>query len=73
MMSLYQRIIERNIGILKELDELDKIRLSVMSQLGIEEDNLRLKAALIFQWIFRLYAQKMGEAHTIKMVKKMVK
>ncbi|MCX8188232.1 MAG: hypothetical protein N3F64_00805 [Nitrososphaeria archaeon] len=72
-MSLYQSIVEQNIGILKELDELDKIRLSVMSQLGILEDNLRLKAALIFQWIFRLYTQKMGEAYTIKMVRKMIK
>ncbi|MEM0054470.1 MAG: hypothetical protein QXL89_09825 [Nitrososphaeria archaeon] len=72
-MSLYQSIVEQNIGILEELDKLDKIRHTVMSQLGIEKDDLRLKAALIFQWAFRLYVRKMGEVHTIKMVKKMIK
>jgi len=72
-MSIYQGIVEQNIGILKELDELDKIRSRVMAQLGIVEDPLRLRAALIFQWIFRLYARKMGEAYTIKMVRKAMK
>ncbi len=73
MMNIYQDIVKKNIGILKEIDEIDKIRNKVMSQLGIDGDNSRLRAALIFQWLFRLYAQKMGEAHTIKIVRKMVK
>lgn len=72
-MTLYQDIVNQNIKVLRELDELDKIRCKVMAQLDIVEDSSRLRAALIFQWIFRLYARKMGEAYTIKMVKRCLK
>ncbi|MBC7091884.1 MAG: hypothetical protein H5T50_08275 [Nitrososphaeria archaeon] len=59
-MTLYQNIVDQNIGLLRELDELDRIRHEVMAQMGFVEDGSRLRAVLIFQWIFRLYVRKKG-------------
>lgn len=69
----YQSIVEENFKLLSELDELEKVRRIVMVQLELVEDVSRLKDASIFQWIFRLYARKMGEAYTIKLVKEAMK
>lgn len=69
----YQSIVEENFKLLNVLDELEKVRRVVMVQLGIVEDVSRLKAASIFQWLFRLYARKVGEAYTIKSVKEAMK
>ncbi|MBS7612238.1 hypothetical protein KEJ27_08590 [Candidatus Bathyarchaeota archaeon] len=67
----YQSIVEENIKLLGELDELERVRRAVMVQLGLVEDPSRLRAALIFQWLFRLYARRMGEAYVTKLVKGM--
>lgn len=68
----YQSIVEESVKLLSELDELEKIRRIVMARLGLVEDGSGLRAALIFQWLFRLYARRMGEAYTIKLVKGMI-
>ena len=66
----YQEIVDENLRKFREeYEAIVKARKAVISQLGLKDKGPGLEAALILQWLLRLYARKIGEIKLLKLVK----
>ncbi len=66
----YQAIVDRNLQLLRELEALEKARISVMKQLGLSDE--RASDAALLQWLVRLYARRAGEARLLRRVRELL-
>jgi len=66
----YEAIVSRNLKLVSELEEIEAARREVVRQLGLSEEGL--EAALIFQWLLRLYARRVGEPSVLGLIKKLL-
>ena len=68
-----QKIVDKNVKEFSgEYEVIVKARSEVLSQLGLRDEGIGLKAALILQWLLRLYARKVGEEKVLKFVRELV-
>jgi len=68
--KFYEAIVSRNLKLVSELEETEAARREVVRQLGLSEEGLR--AALILQWLLRLYARRVGEPNVLRLIKKLL-
>ncbi len=67
MNEYYREVVEGNIKWFTEEErDLENTRKSVLKQLGIKIPEDLERAALIFSWLLRLYANRIGEYNVIR-------
>jgi len=70
--AYYQTIVNENLKILRELNELETASRAVMLQLGLEDKGSGLRAALLLQWLIRLYSHRVGESCLIREIRRLL-
>ena len=68
--KFYEAVVTRNLKLVSELEEIEAARREVVHQLGLSEEGL--EAALILQWLLRLYARRVGESSVLGLIKKLL-